>query len=138
MRCIAFVFVALSCLSTVAIAATDEDQKAREAVRVLDEIMQAPDRRVPDSLLHDAEAVAVIPDVIKAGLVVGGRHGRGLLSVRGRDGTWSNPTFLSITGGSVGFQAGVQSTDVVLVFRTRMKRDPRTRSYCRSSFPFPG
>lgn len=119
MRRIAFVFVALSVIACAAQAATEEDRKAREAVRVLDEILQAPDHRVPDSLLRDAEAVAVIPDVIKAGLVVGGRHGRGLLSVRGRDGTWSNPTFISITGGSVGFQAGVQSTDVVLVFRTR-------------------
>lgn len=119
MRRIAFVFVALFALTSSAEARPTVDEKARDAARVLDEIMQAPDRRVPDSLLHDAEAIAVIPDVIKAGLIVGGRHGRGLLSVRGRDGAWSNPTFISITGGSVGFQAGVQSTDVVLVFRTR-------------------
>jgi lipid-binding SYLF domain-containing protein len=70
-------------------------------------------------LLADAEAIAVIPNVIKAGLVVGGRHGKGLLAVRQRDGVWSNPSYVSLSGGSVGFQAGVQATDVVLVFRTR-------------------
>jgi lipid-binding SYLF domain-containing protein len=119
MRRIAYVFALAACCAAGAQAGTGEEQKAREAVRVLDEIMQAPDHRIPDSLLRDAEAVAVVPDVIKAGLVIGGRHGRGLLALRGRDGTWTNPTFLSLTGGSIGFQAGVQSTDVVLVFRTR-------------------
>jgi lipid-binding SYLF domain-containing protein len=100
-------------------SADDELERAGEAVRVLQEVMDAPDRRLPDRLLRDAEAVAVIPDVVKAGFVVGGRYGKGLLAVRAADGTWSNPTFISLTGGSVGFQAGVQSTDVVLVFRTR-------------------
>lgn len=119
MRRIAYVFALAAAFAGSVQAGQDEEQKAREAVRVLDEIMQAPDRRLPDSLLRDAEAVAVVPDVVKAGLVVGGRHGRGLLSLRGRDGTWSNPTWIAITGGSVGLQAGVQSTDVVLVFRTR-------------------
>jgi lipid-binding SYLF domain-containing protein len=61
----------------------------------------------------------VIPDVIKAGFVIGGRHGVGMISVKTSDGTWSNPSFISMTGGSIGFQAGVSSTDVVLVFRTQ-------------------
>lgn len=99
--------------------AREDDERARNAGRVLAEIMQAPDKRIPADLLGSAEAIAVIPDVVKAGLVIGGRHGKGLLSVRSADGTWSNPTFVSLTGGSIGFQAGVQSTDVVLVFRTR-------------------
>lgn len=114
------VLVACLILSSLSVqAGPDEDKRARDAVRVLNEIMQAPDKRVPDKLLGKAEAVAVIPDVVKAGFVVGGRHGRGLISVRSADGTWSNPSFIELTGGSVGFQAGVQSTDVVLVFRTR-------------------
>jgi lipid-binding SYLF domain-containing protein len=81
--------------------------------------MQAPDKSIPKDLLESAHAIAVIPDVIKAGLVVGGRHGKGLIAVKSADGTWSNPAFVSLTGGSVGFQAGVSSTDVILVFRTR-------------------
>ncbi|HSX61583.1 MAG TPA: lipid-binding SYLF domain-containing protein [Tahibacter sp.] len=100
-------------------AGESEAKRAREATRVLDEIMQAPDRRIPTNLLREAHAVAVIPDVIKAGLIVGGRRGHGLITVRGTDGTWSNPSFITMTGGSVGFQAGVQSTDVVLVFRSQ-------------------
>jgi len=96
-----------------------ETERANNAVRVLKEIMMAPDKRVPSDLLNSAFAVAVIPDVIKAGFVIGGRHGVGLISVKGADGTWSNPSYLSMTGGSIGFQAGVQSTDVILVFRTQ-------------------
>jgi lipid-binding SYLF domain-containing protein len=102
-----------------AVAGETETKRAREATRVLDEIMQAPDRRVPTNLLREAHAVAVIPDVIKAGLVIGGRRGHGLIVVRSPDGTWSNPAFITMTGGSLGFQAGVQSTDVVLVFRSQ-------------------
>ncbi len=113
--------VALLCLAAVAPAraGVKEEDRAQNALRVLNEIMDTPDKRIPDKLLGTAEAVVVVPDVIKAGFVVGGRRGKGLLAVRGRDGTWSNPSYVTLTGGSVGFQAGVQSTDVVLVFRTR-------------------
>ena len=106
-------------LAPTARAQEAELARADDAIRVLGEIMQSPDRRVPNSLLSQAEAIAVIPNVVKAGLVLGGRHGRGLISVRAADGTWSNPSFISLNGGSFGFQAGVQSTDVVLVFRSK-------------------
>ena len=104
-------------------ASAKEIERAENAVRVLDEIMQSPDKGVPDSMFDKAEAIAVVPDVVKAGFVLGGRYGRGLLAIRRADGTWSNPTYMSLTGGSVGFQAGVQATDVVLVFRTRRSVD---------------
>lgn len=107
----------LLAISTVH-AGEEELKRARDAVRVLDEIMQAPDKRLPGNLLRDAYAVAVIPDVLKAGFVIGGRHGEGLIAVKSADGTWSNPSFVSMGGGSIGFQAGVQSTDVILVFRS--------------------
>lgn len=100
-------------------AGEQETARANNAVRVLKEIMQAPDSRIPGHLLRDAYAVAVIPDVIKAGLIIGGRHGLGLLSVKTPNDVWSNPTFIGMTGGSIGFQAGVQSTDVILIFRTQ-------------------
>jgi lipid-binding SYLF domain-containing protein len=93
--------------------------RAQNAVRVLREIMQAPDKAVPQDLLKNAKAIAVIPDMVKAGLIFGGRRGEGLISVKSPDGTWSNPSFITLTGGSVGFQAGVSSTDVILVFRTQ-------------------
>jgi lipid-binding SYLF domain-containing protein len=103
---------------TPARAGEEESTRAENAVRVLKEVMMAPDKRVPADLMHNAYAIAVIPDVIKAGFVIGGRHGLGLISVKGSDGTWSNPSFISMSGGSIGFQAGVSSTDVILVFRT--------------------
>jgi lipid-binding SYLF domain-containing protein len=94
--------------------------RAENAVRVLREMVQdAPDKSIPTDLLRDARAIAVIPDMLKVGLVFGGRRGEGLISVKGPDGTWSNPSFLTLTGGSVGFQIGASSTDVILVFRTQ-------------------
>ncbi|MGL6289396.1 MAG: lipid-binding SYLF domain-containing protein [Silanimonas sp.] len=96
-----------------------EIARADNAVRVLSEILAIPEESIPERLLREAEAIAVMPDVVKAGLVFGGRGGKGLMAVRGSDGTWSNPSFITLGGGSFGFQAGVQSADVVLVFRNR-------------------
>jgi lipid-binding SYLF domain-containing protein len=93
--------------------------RAQNAVRVLNEIMEAPDKSIPVDLLKEAHAIAVIPDMVKAGFIFGGRRGEGLISVKGPDGAWSNPSFVTLTGGSIGFQAGVSSTDVILVFRTQ-------------------
>src|SRR6478752_6603951 len=105
-------------LAGAANAGSLEDARAQNAVRVLADIQAIPESAIPDKLLDEARAVVIVPDSIKAGLVVGGRRGHGLLSVKNPDGTWSNPTFVSLTGGSVGFQAGVQSSDIVLVFRS--------------------
>ncbi|WP_266183695.1 lipid-binding SYLF domain-containing protein [Dyella humicola] len=105
-----------------AMAAHAEDpplERAQNSVRVLKEIMEAPDKSIPQDLLKDAKAIAVIPDLLKVGFIFGGRRGEGLISVKSPDGTWSNPSFITMTGGSVGFQAGVSSTDVILVFRTQ-------------------
>lgn len=119
LRVLALALVLFSVVTMPAQAGEEESKRAENAVRVLKEVMMAPDKAIPHDLLKNAHAIAVIPDVIKAGFVVGGRHGNGLIAVKTRDGTWSNPSFVSLTGGSVGFQAGVSSTDVVLVFRTQ-------------------
>ncbi|WP_460760210.1 lipid-binding SYLF domain-containing protein [Lysobacter fragariae] len=92
-------------------------QRARDAVRVLSQVQQIPESAIPDKLFDDARAIVVVPDTLKVGLLIGGRRGHGLVSVKNPDGTWSNPSFVKLTGGSIGFQAGVQSADVVLVFR---------------------
>ena len=105
-----------------AMAAHAEDPplvRAQNAVRVLNDIEQAPDKSIPTDLLKEAHAIAVIPDLVKAGFVFGGRRGEGLISVKQADGTWSNPSFITLTGASVGFQIGVSSSDVVLVFTTQ-------------------
>ena len=106
-------------LPLAASAQEREIQRADNAVRVLSEILAIPEESIPERLLREAEAIAVMPDVVKAGLVFGGRGGKGLMAVRGSDGTWSNPSFITLGGGSFGFQAGVQSADVVLIFRNR-------------------
>jgi lipid-binding SYLF domain-containing protein len=108
----------LLAVSSAAIAGSTEDARARNAVRVLTDIQAIPESAIPDKLLDEAHAIVVVPDSIKAGLIIGGRRGHGLLSVKRPDGTWSNPSFVSLTGGSIGFQAGVQSADIVLVFRS--------------------
>jgi lipid-binding SYLF domain-containing protein len=106
-----------------AFAGPQEDQRSRNAIRVLAEIQNIPEQAIPDKLLDEARAVVVIPDTIKAGLVIGGRRGHGLMSVKTPDGSWSSPVFIKLTGGSIGFQAGVQSSDVILVFRNERSLD---------------
>ena len=108
----------LLAVPATALAGAKEEAKAADAARVLGEIMRIPETAVPEKMFTDAHAIAVIPDVVKAGLIFGGRGGRGLISVRSPDGTWSNPSFIRLGGGSVGFQAGVSSSDVILVFRS--------------------
>jgi lipid-binding SYLF domain-containing protein len=104
------------------LAAADLRAQNRETVlvdtaaAVFQEIMAVPDQSIPSSLLARSHAVAIIPNTVKAGFLVGGTFGRGVLLVR-RDGGWSNPVFLTLGGGSFGFQAGAQATDLILVFR---------------------
>ncbi len=100
-----------------------EDAQAQNAARVLTEIQAIPESAIPDKLLDEAKAIVIVPDTVKAGLVLGGRRGRGLLAVRTPEGDWSNPSFVTLTGGSIGFQVGVQSADVVLVFRSERGLD---------------
>jgi SH3 domain-containing YSC84-like protein 1 len=93
----------------------DASKKAADAARVFDQIMDAPDNSIPKELLDRAEAVAVFPGVLKAGFVVGGRGGSGLISRRVTGG-WSAPAFFKLGGASVGLQIGASKTDFVLLF----------------------
>ena len=90
-------------------------ERARKAARVFTEIMAAPDKAIPKDLLDKAEAVAVFPNVIKAGFILGGRGGTGVISRRVRGG-WSAPAFFNLGGASVGLQIGASSTDFVMLF----------------------
>lgn len=73
---------------------------------------------LPQKMLADAQAVAIVPNTVRGAFVIGGQFGRGVLLVRGPGGAWEAPRMIDITGGSVGYQIGVQSTDVILIFRT--------------------
>ena len=97
-------------------SADDEVKRVAEAATVLDEIMSAADKSVPRAIMEKAEGIAVFPSMLKGGLVFGAQHGRGILSVRDKkNGGWSSPAFLTITGGSFGMQIGAQAIDLVLV-----------------------
>lgn len=111
------VLLLVSLAATQAFAGTEQDDRAVNATRVLTDIQRIPEESIPDRLLDEGKAIIVIPDSLKVGLLFGGRSGHGLMSVKNPDGTWSQPVFVKLTGGSVGFQAGVQSSDIVLVFR---------------------
>jgi len=102
-----------------AVAAERQEARLLTSTQVLEELRQMPEQNIPGWLLERAHAVAVVPNVIKVGLGIGGRRGKGVLVVRKDSGGWSNPIFVNLTGGSFGFQVGVQSTDIVLVFTSR-------------------
>jgi len=103
----------------VALAQHDEIERLESATRVFEEIMDAPDNAVPRAILERAEAVAIIPNTVKAGFIFGGHRGKGVISARTPDGGWSQPAFLTLTGGSFGLQIGCQSVDLVLVIMNR-------------------
>ena len=92
----------LATASAHAVAGAEEDELARNAVRVVNEMQVIPESAIPDRLLDEAHAIAVIPDSIKAGLIIGGRRGHGLLSVKQPDGTWSRPAFIALTNSLAG------------------------------------
>jgi lipid-binding SYLF domain-containing protein len=106
-----------------AAAATKENERVAEATDVIDQILRIPESRIPPTLLARAYAVAVIPRVVKVSFGVGARHGKGIIVVRQGDDSWSNPAFVSLTGGSLGWQIGAQSTDIILVFKSRASVD---------------
>ena len=113
-------YLALFCLPCTTIQAqTREDAVVQNASATLDEIMSIPASAIPKAMLADAQGVAIIPGVIKGGFVIGIRHGKGVMVVRDTSGAWQLPIFITLTGGSVGWQAGVQETDVILVFKSK-------------------
>ena len=120
--CLTLLF-AVGLLHGTAHAQAREESKVILATQVMEELRGQRDQYVPDLLLERAYGVAIIPDVVKVGFGVGGRRGTGVLLVRDKNGRFSNPVFVALTGGSIGWQIGAQKTDVVLVFTTRQGVD---------------
>jgi len=96
-----------------------EIKTLESAAEVVREFANLPFGGIPHALMHDAVGVAVIPHVVKAGFLIDGRFGRGVVLARRPDGTWSNPVFIGLTGLGIGIQAGIDSTDLILVFKTK-------------------
>jgi lipid-binding SYLF domain-containing protein len=114
---------ALSLSAVPALAQNDvparEDARLVTSTEVLDMLRATPDQNIPAWLMQRAYGVAVIPDVLKGAFLFGGRYGNGVLTVRDAQGRFSDPIFITLAGGSVGWQIGATSTDVVLVFVTQ-------------------
>jgi SH3 domain-containing YSC84-like protein 1 len=108
---------------SMGLAADDEhsaDKRIHESALVLSEIMGAGDKAIPDDLLHKAQCVGIVPNLKRAGFIVGAKYGKGVLTCRTKDGAgWSGPATVRIEGGSVGFQIGAGETDVVFIVMNR-------------------
>ena len=115
---------AAAILATPYLATAADEKSATEridkSIAVLNELVSVPENGIPQHILDRAEAIVVIPTLVKGGFVIGAEHGRGVMSIRDRAaGKWSLPAFVAMTGGSVGWQIGVQSTDLVLLVMNR-------------------
>ena len=112
----ALIFSLVALLGTMAPATAKEDsvERLQNAGNVLKEIMAAPDNGIPEEVLDDAKCIVVVPHLIKAGFIVGGKHGRGVASCRTATG-WSAPAFVSVGGGSWGLQIGAEGVDLVML-----------------------
>lgn len=110
-------------------AQAEEATRIKEATTVLQEILNAPDVSVPAWVAQKVQGIAVFPSVKKAGLLVGGQWGRGILSAKStKSGTWSAPAFLTLTGGSIGAQIGGEAVDLVLVIVDERGLEQLTRN----------
>ena len=90
-------------------------ERLAESATILKEVMDAPDKGIPSDLLRSAHCVVIVPGLKKAGLIVGGKYGRGFLVCRGADKSWGAPAALRIEGGSFGFQIGASESDVIML-----------------------
>ena len=113
--------LATALLASAAHGGAREEGRLLTATEVVQEVEGMPDQRLPDLLLQHAYGIAVIPDVTQIAFIFGGRRGKGVLVVRDSlTAPWSNPTFITLTGGSWGFQAGAQASDIILVFTSKV------------------
>lgn len=110
--------------TSAALRAGEAIDRANRAGEVLDEVMSTPESSIPQDLINKAHCVAVVPGVKKAGFIVGGRYGKGIISCRapGNE-AWTGPSAIRIEGGSVGFQIGGSSTDLVLLLMNKSGKD---------------
>lgn len=117
--------VAAALALTPLVAADNEPaQRLGEAAAVFSEVMAAPDKGIPRDLIEKAHCIVIVPDLKTAAFVVGGKYGKGYLSCRRAAGRgWSAPGTVRIEGGSVGFQIGGSSTDLIMLIMSERGAD---------------
>ena len=99
---------------------SDEIELVQKSMAVLRDLTKVPEDGIPKELLERAEGVIVIPSLLKGGFIVGAKHGKGVMSAKNRaTGEWSPPAFVKMTGGSIGWQIGMESVDLVLLVMNR-------------------
>jgi SH3 domain-containing YSC84-like protein 1 len=102
-------------ISSFSFASESAASRAEAAATVLNEIMAAPDNGIPVEILDSAKCVAVVPSLVKGGFVFGASHGRGMATCKLNNGSWTAPAPITMTGGSIGFQIGLQGVDLVMM-----------------------
>ena len=118
------VLVCLLLLPTALLSAqTKQIGRITDAKLAFEDVTAIPEKTIPEFLLQDAVGIAIIPDVVKLGFIIGGEHGKGVLLLKSQDGSWSNAIFITLSGGSIGWQVGAQSADIILVFKTKRSVD---------------
>jgi lipid-binding SYLF domain-containing protein len=110
-----------------AVAQSDEAERLAKSTEVLDSLVTATDDGIPEHILARAEAIVIIPTLMKGGFVVGAQHGKGVMAVRNGT-TWSFPSFVSLNGGSLGWQIGLESVDMVLLVMNKSGIDDLMKS----------
>jgi SH3 domain-containing YSC84-like protein 1 len=111
-------------LTSVLAADNDVAKRLDDAAIVFSEVMDTPDKGIPQELLEKAHCVVIVPDLKTAAFVVGGKYGKGYVSCRRQKGTgWSAPGTVRIEGGSVGFQIGASSTDLIMLIMSERGAD---------------
>lgn len=114
-----FFLMVVSCLFFVQAKSQEkQEDKITATTKVLKDF-GAMKESIPQQLLQVTQGIIIVPRLINGGFVLAAKRGKGIAMVKLADGSWSNPVFITITGGSVGLQAGVQSIDLVLIFKSR-------------------
>ena len=109
------VFLVMAGVSVASESKSDAVTRLQRAAESLRNLSSSPDNGIPNEVLESAKCIAVVPNLTKAGFIVGGAHGRGVATCRLPDGNWSAPAFFTISGGSWGLQIGVEDVHLVIL-----------------------
>jgi len=110
-------------LTTVLNAGYNQERRVLTSAKILQDALKAPKTGITKKLLHNAKAIAIFPNTMKAAFLIGGRVGKGIISIRNEEGRWSEPIFVNIEGLSVGLQFGFKATDLIIIFKTDRSLD---------------
>lgn len=113
---VAPILLALICVLSSSYIVDKETERIQKAANVFEDFTNMKES-IPASMLEDSKGIVIIPKMINAGFGIGGKRGKGVAMVKLASGQWSDPVFVTLTGGSIGFQAGVQAVDLVLLFK---------------------